>query len=109
MSELRCRAGDIAYIINDSGCPENNGRLVQVNRLSPIPWEWDSRPHWEITAIGDPLKVLQIDARNWPTGGFEMSMNAEQPDDELLPIRDPGDDAVDEILTLAGKPKEVVA
>lgn len=26
----------------------------------------------------------------------------------LRPLRDPGDDAVDEILTLAGKPQEVV-
>lgn len=85
MSELRCKPGDLAVVIAALGSKTSNiGKIVRVVRRhsAQLDWEW----------------VIEFDGREYVGA-----------DRWLRPIRDPGEDATDEMLRIVGKPQEVAA
>lgn len=77
--KLNCKPGDLAIIVIRAGIPgsEHAGKIVQVTNLRNIDtWTYE------------PLLAN-------PSGGFYEGIV----DDFLRPMRDPGDDAVDETLS----------
>lgn len=92
MSELRCRAGDLAVIVRVSTEYHGHliGRIIQVTE----PYFSEVGACWAWRYAGAPLVSAN---GNRVVGIFDW---------ELQPIR-PSDEPA-EILTLAGKPQEVV-
>lgn len=95
---LRCRPGDLAMVVNDIEEPKNNGALVQVIERADRSF-YDIPVDWECRAVS----AIKFCGSVHPPGtdGFGYR------DRELRPLRDPGDDAVDEILRPL--PNEVTA
>lgn len=87
---MNCKPGDLAVIVQ-SHDPRNIGKLVNVLR------PYDSRSWW-ITCTS----VLHRLYSDCPPGAECATYDA-----YLRPIRDPGDDAVDEMLQRIGSPSEV--
>lgn len=87
---MNCKQFDMARIVPNTPCDEwARGRIVQVR----VPGTWLGLPAWTT----DPLLVT-------PDGAV-----CEMVCDEILrPIRDPGDDAVDETLQRIGAPQQPV-
>lgn len=94
MSELRCRVGDLAYVVAP-GRPAD-GLIVRCEKYIGIRRIQSSFGPREVP-------VWELD-RKVPAFNGEMTQIAS--DDCLRPIR-PSDEP-DEILTLAGKPQEVL-
>lgn len=83
--QLRCKAGDIAFIINDEvGCESNVGRLVKV--IGNLQITEFGEPEWCIKPLHDESwhvltrKGIQIDLK-------PFSMRIGHQDSWLLPIR----------------------
>lgn len=96
MSDLRCRVGDLAIVVNSSRGVHGPcvGRIVRCIRFipsHPFCQPWGAMDSW----ITEPMLKCE-DGRETPC-----------PDSYLRPIR-PSDEP-DEILALAGKPQEVAA
>lgn len=95
---MNCKQGDLAIVVN-SLCG-NEGKIVRCLRLLPAHrWEFPDgsiviKPSWEID-ISLP--------------SFDGSCTTRVADDRLRPIRDPGDDAVDETLLWKQVPKPTEA
>ena len=81
---MNCKPGDLAVIVR-SHDERNIGRLVKVLR----PYERRVDPSWWISSES----VLHGVFSDWPPGA-EVGMY----DTHMRPIRDPGDDAKDELL-----------
>lgn len=111
---MNCKPGDIARIVNSAF--GNNDKLVRVIEPSPLngkpvgtraiiagnPFRVKT-PHasfcWVIEAIGSPIiKESGVGYRVCPAS-----------DSHLRPIRDPGDDAVDETLLRLPAPTKETA
>lgn len=102
---MRCKVGDLAYFkgpkpsfYKDAGLvggPTNNGKIVRCVRLAFLTAAVKGATHlrltnvWEITP---PLNATDGTLTPWCA------------DDWLIPIRDPGEDATDEMVALLGKP-----
>lgn len=108
------KAGDLAIIVGAQMCPENNGRIVEVVRPF-LPGEvWGNsvlptnRPSWIVRSVGSPLACAFTNAL---TGQTRTEYRPERPygDRLLRPIHNPGDDAVDEMVQIVGKPEGVKA
>jgi hypothetical protein len=88
---MRCKVGDIAVVV---GYPPSNGALVRIIKPgADMGW---AVYEWECEA----LCGMDVDS---PFGGLSRVVAGsvvECDDRELRPIRDPGEDAVDEILQL---------
>lgn len=86
---LNCKPGDLAVHIGRSGdetCQKNQGRLFEVlYRANDV----NGEVSWVVRAVGSAY------ARNW---GLVHGATGECVDRLLRPVRDPGDDAVDETL-----------
>ena len=96
---MNCKPGDLAYIVG-SVYAENNGRIVSV--LSASAAEPQCADVWNIECR-TPLSV-----RN--RGGKTVQrLAATCPDKLLRPIRDPGDDAVDQTLNWLSVPESEAA
>jgi hypothetical protein len=105
---MNVRPGDIARIVH----PEAYGSLVLVHTLitSPVHKLTDGWPaagpisvgKWEVEMLGLPIEVWR-----WKDDrAFREPAKFAACDDKWLrPIRDPGDDAVDEMLQRTGKPE----
>ena len=95
---VNCRAGDLARIVafpaNDEGDRLMPGRIVRLVEWFPHPIRG-----WAMWRLEAPLVIELSD------GGQIVVAIA---DKVLRPIRDPGDDAQDEMLALVG-PAPVVA
>ena len=96
---MNCRIGDLARVVKMSSAYTD--RLVDVVRLLGLAPEPFSQlgPMWYVRPIG----FTPPDCDLTDDGLFLL------PDFLLRPIRDPGDDATDEMLLIAGKPCEVAA
>lgn len=101
-------------IVGAKEAPQNNGRIVEVVRAF-LPGElWCNNtklgdaPSWIVRSVGTPLVIK---TKNVLTGKSWFRLVQERPysDRCLRPIRDPGDDAVDEMMQLTGMPGEVTA
>lgn len=92
----RCRQGDLAIVVR-SMCG-NEGRIVKcIARYDGIFVELNGEivlinPSWVI----EPHLPTITGGRSWAIA-----------DENLRPIRDPGDDAIDEIIQRVGKPSDV--
>ena len=86
---MNCKQGDLAIIVRCTLEPSANGKIVRCVSSFVI----DGHVGWEI----DPFVKV--------SNGYYSSVV----DRLLRPIRDPGDDAVDEIVRLVGKPEMVTA
>lgn len=100
---MRCCVGDLAVVSNPSS--PNYGKFVTVLRpMSQVEvwncgWIASGNHVWLVQAVGALLTCEM--------GGIY----AQRPfsDFALRPIRDPGDDATDEMVERVGKPQEVTA
>lgn len=87
---MNCKLGDLARMIR-SDFPENIDKLVWVREKASIFVGED----WMCEAL-QPMRSTF----GWvPAGSIGSAADA-----DLRPIRDPGDDAVDEMLVLLGSP-----
>lgn len=102
---MRCRQGDIAYVVG-AGTPGLNGCMVVCVRLADPESYWPTAPGptWTIRSVakGRPLPCMN------PFGGVFFSEERPLADSCLRPIRDPGDDAVDETLLRLPSPRQEV-
>ena len=94
---MNVKPGDLAYTVGML-IPANNGRIVLVLRLyvdgERLPghradYELGGEPAWVCESLGAPLG----------TSADGLQMRRAIADACLRPIRDPGDDAVDQTLT----------
>lgn len=104
---MNCRPGDLAYII---GASEYAGMIVEVLHAAPARREFRlpdgmiheaipfDLPFWVFRSAGTPFRCPMV------VGGFRSSIYGAGPDSRLRPIRDPGEDATDEIILRIGKP-----
>jgi hypothetical protein len=99
---MNCKPGDLAFVFrSDTGL--NLGKIVRCVRLHDsathdvdgVPFTpGAARPRWVI----DPPLVARMESGR-------LSPLYSAPDDQLRPIRD--NDGEDEMLRIAGKPREV--
>jgi hypothetical protein len=95
---MNCKQGDLARIVRDD-YPDNVGRIVTVLRpssdyelVAAVPGGF----HWEVHC-STPLAVGAYDRiAGRLSAPFTYRNQATVLDSDLKPIRDPGDDAVDE-------------
>jgi hypothetical protein len=110
MSELRCRPGDLAIIVGyHPAYPHLTGRLVDVIEAAPVGMDFklpDGKLHnpcgpgrWVI-CFQSPVNLNLARGRS---NGFYACCH----DRYLRPIRDPGEDANDEMVQKLGKPEAV--
>ena len=100
---MNCKSGDLAVIIR-SDFSQNIGHLINVVKPADMhdyhraPYG-DDRFHWECEVIGGGLVGWDDAFKVTPCAkGILIAMA----DSDLMPIRDPGDDAVDEMVELCG-------
>lgn len=110
----RCKPGDLAYI--RCKAKSLSGRVVAVLELAPIGCEFrlpDGFRHQALDAERAPWWICEIPADIRPpveykgTTSTRIASYAPIPDKHLVPLRDPGDDARDEMLRPL--PEEVTA
>lgn len=102
---MNCRPGDLARVVGLDSRLGLNDRFVKL--LNDSPWYLDGIPHWRLE---EPIRiVLPGDGVSMTTGRLysagERLVAYSLADRYLRPIRDPGDDAVDETLIYAGDPQ----
>lgn len=88
---MKCQPGDLAIVVNDCSMPINNGRLVRVVRKADPREYFNPNVDWDCAAVS-PIWVIRGHLAEPGNEGFGYR------DSELMPIRDPGDDAQDETL-----------
>lgn len=86
---MNCKPGDLAVIVRPGTTARNLGKLVSVKHQSQI---WG--PGWWFIETLSPCHG---------TNGDRMTCGAIE-DSRLRPIRDPGDNATDEMVQLLGSP-----
>lgn len=105
--KLRCKPGDLAVVVNLGGSFAHlNDRIVEVLERAPnspfveLPNGAFSRGEERCWIVHFPGKVAM------PLGGeaHQQTHYAVCRDENLRPIRDPGEDAVDEMVVIAGVP-----
>lgn len=93
---MNCKQGDLAFVKRGYHGYENAGKVCEVvSLLSPdvvLGHQWKVR-------FSTPMKLIN----------GSKSEFARCPDAWLQPIRDPGDDAVDEVIQRLGTPHKETA
>lgn len=94
---MNCKPGDLAYYVGRSR-PDLVGRVCEVLQVGIHEFS------------GGPADgcVVQFSEKCRTTSG-DLSVDGWVKQTSLRPIRDPGDDATDEMVQLLGKPSEVTA
>jgi len=105
---MNCKQGDLAVIVCDprSGSAKTAGKIVEVLHAVPgRPFNMPDGHRHEARKTGAWWVVRFMHEIPAPTNnGERMTVYAAAPDQVLRPIRDPGDDATDEMIVLLGKP-----
>jgi hypothetical protein len=96
--KLNCKPGDLAVVLKTRMRPDAVGMVVRVVEHTVVGGE----PAWRI----DPPLPGGV---RWSFAGGSWTDGTSIRDECLRPIRDPGEDAVDEILQLVGSPNKVAA
>lgn len=106
---LNCKPGDLAVIMRSPASPENIGKIVRVLRPAV---EGEKIEGWRVALRPDfPAWIVESAGSDLVWHGFRLANGKRTvsvvkqrayADYCLKPIRDPGDDAVDETL----QPKE---
>ena len=94
---MKCRVGDLCVVTNDLEEPANNGRFVTIVGVADR-CQYTVAVDWECVAA----TVVYLEGE-WASRDFAYR------DAELTPIRDPGEDATDEMVQLLGSPSAVPA
>jgi hypothetical protein len=99
---MNCRPGDLAITVRNALCAEGvvvvrSGVIVRVVRLTPA--NVGNGMVWELEKTV-PFHVVL------PGGGYIQGEVEGLDDNDLKPLRDPGDDAVDETLQRLPAPRE---
>ena len=92
---MNCKPGDLARMVR-SDFPENVNKLVWVREKAP-------------TFVGEGWMVELLQPMKTTFGWKPAGSIGSAADTDLRPIRDPGDDAVDEMLVLLGSPAKETA
>lgn len=90
---MNCKPGDLAILVRSKN-PDHVGRLVDVLR-SGEDYE-DGVQYWSCKVHGSPVLVPIYGPQNRHSGRYVATAEVDIPDAWLRPIRDHGDDAVDE-------------
>lgn len=101
---MNCKKDDLAIVVR-SFTGENLGKIVRCLRLANPEDLW-------LHNVGYDGPVWLIDQTLICRSLANLNYFAEVPlvpDEILRPIRDPGEDATDEMVQLLGKPQEVTA
>lgn len=100
---MNCKPGDTARIIFTPEFPENEGKLVHVNSATQLPGYWNCTI---LCAFTSTQSAFDSTKKINPPGTILFIA-----DIIMRPIRDPGEDAVDETILRIGKPsnEEVTA
>lgn len=105
---MNCKPGDLAVIVKfNPAYPHMTGKIVDVIELSPV-GVWFNLPNGKshkpcgsqswIIKFPNPVDLSAIRGRS-------SSLYAVCPDHALRPLRDPGEDAEDEMLLITGLPE----
>lgn len=95
---MRCKPGELAVVVaEDMGCEANIGAVVRVlaDQETERP-DWIQSGEWMVVCEGRPLACIDVDdgaVYEVPAGEWLTAW-----DHHLVPIRDPGEDAVDEMV-----------
>jgi len=108
---MKCRPGDLAVVIRSEA--GNVGKVRTCLRLATftdfaeegVP-ETGPGPYWVMDQDLDA--VFQLTYVDGSTQTF-LAKTRLYPDLNLRPLRDPGDDAIDEMLLLVGSPEGATA
>lgn len=105
---MNCKPGDLAVVVRDqrSGSAKTAGKIVEVLYAAPgQPFNMPDGFRHAASPAGAWWVVRFMHQLLVPTiRGERMSAYAVVPDLVLRPIRDPGEDATDEMIVLLGKP-----
>ena len=91
---MNCKQGDVAVIVRSYA--GNEGKIVRCLRLLKNDMAWVG-----IDGITEKFPTWEIDRQ---LKGWKGDTSCYVADYKLRPIRDPGDDATDEMIVLLGKP-----
>ncbi|RZI60671.1 MAG: hypothetical protein EOP14_00105 [Pseudomonas sp.] len=97
---MNCKPGDLAIIVRAHG--PSLGQIVRCLKLNPL---ISSVPTFGVNGTGAPEPFWDIDITIVAFNGTKVRY---VPDACLRPIRDPGDDAVDETLLRLPSPRQEV-
>lgn len=105
--KLNCKPGDLAVVVGLGGSFANfNDRIVEVLERAPN-GPIVKLPNGAFSNGGERCWIVRFPSQvAMPLGGgkHEQTHYSVCPDKHLRPIRDPGDDAVDEMVLIAGAP-----
>jgi len=100
---LNCKPGDLAVIVRSPASPENIGKIVRVMRTAI---EGEQIEGWRVALRSDfPAWIVESVGSDLVWHGFRLANGSKTvsivrlrayADYCLKPIRDPGDDAVDQ-------------
>lgn len=109
---MNCKPGDLAVIVGFSPAhPHLTGRIVEVIELAPVGCDFklpDGKSH-RPCPVGEWVIRFQNAVDLSVVRGRANALYAACHDSKLRPLRDPGEDATDEMLLLVGKPEGVPA
>lgn len=102
---MNCEKGDLAMIVRGLAGADSRlvGTLVTVGTLHSTSSFFG--PVWNVTHMSPHLGVRASGGSGKVTGVGTIGTAGHCPDDWLRPIRDPGDEAVDEVLLRVGLPE----
>ena len=109
---MNCKPGDLAITVGyHPAYPHLTGRLVDVVEAAPVGVDFklpDGKSH-SPCGPGEWVIRFQSPVNLHAARGRSNGFYACTHDRNLRPIRDPGEDAVDEVLQRIGSPNEVTA
>lgn len=98
---MNCKPGDLAVIVKDELPEKDVGKLVYVRKFDEV--DKYGATCWLCDSASGPLRYWEGKQFRYSKTGISI------PDAWLRPIRDPGDDATDEMVRVVGKPEGVTA
>jgi hypothetical protein len=94
---MNCKPGDLAVVVRAVSTPEMIGRYVICKRLAVGEEPIDGQS-WQRLYRPDPVWIVEVAGADPIPWGSKMVRRRAINDAFLRPIRDPGDDAKDEML-----------
>jgi hypothetical protein len=101
---MNCRPGDLAFIVGLPALFGLNDKPVKLANLPPVIWMPGTPPQWRLEApvfFRATRNVVDLAGTRYFAGDL-VGIDA-LADGNLRPIRDPGADAVDEMVQRVGR------
>lgn len=100
---MNCRPGDLARIVGLHPACGLNDKIVKLRNESPVIWVEGAAPQWKleerVSFVAD-RNVMDLSGTRYFAG--ELVYVDALADSCLRPIRDPGSDAIDEMVAKVG-------